>query len=132
MQSIIFTLLTVALIAQASTHNKPVYGHTDYGDIHKETDAYLKKSEDIEGVDLSNQKVEKDEERYYWFNLWDHNEDEHLDGHELYGALQEGEESITHVELANWVDHILDNDDKNGDGMLSWEEYITGSGLDEQ
>ncbi|KAI8867325.1 hypothetical protein GQ42DRAFT_109119, partial [Ramicandelaber brevisporus] len=63
---------------------------------------------------------------YYFFAVHDYNDDNHLDGHELLHALMSEPEShkMSLGELEHWVDSILKDDDNNGDGLISWEEYM--------
>ncbi|KAI9020823.1 hypothetical protein CLU79DRAFT_219563 [Phycomyces nitens] len=68
---------------------------------------------------------------YYLFVVHDKNADGHLDGHELRAAFtdfEEGDEDPTKFisleEVTEMVDHVLEEDDINGDGLISWDEYL--------
>ncbi|KAI9355577.1 hypothetical protein BD770DRAFT_323799 [Pilaira anomala] len=73
---------------------------------------------------------------YYLFVIHDINGDGYLDGHELraaftdfdhddeHGHTEEKEELIPLDEVNEMVDHVLEEDDKNGDGLISWSEYL--------
>ncbi|KAJ3327676.1 hypothetical protein HDU76_011343 [Blyttiomyces sp. JEL0837] len=85
---------------------------------------------------------EKDD-LYYFFSLHDYNHDGHLDGHELRVAFTEFETQIDDArggrpdgegkyakdrlpmkELEELIDHALEEDDLDNDGMVSWAEYL--------
>ncbi|KAI8612774.1 hypothetical protein BC830DRAFT_1135197 [Chytriomyces sp. MP71] len=71
--------------------------------------------------------------------MHDHNKDGHLDGHELLtvyasqelkvgpdGRPVHANSHITRIgELRKLVDTVLDMDDTDNDGMISWEEYYS-------
>ncbi|KAI8641086.1 hypothetical protein BD408DRAFT_346815 [Parasitella parasitica] len=66
---------------------------------------------------------------YYLFVIHDTNGDGYLDGHELRAAFtdfdeHDGEDPLTLQEVTDMVDHVLLEDDKNGDGLISWSEYL--------
>ncbi|KAI9302888.1 hypothetical protein BJ944DRAFT_166420 [Cunninghamella echinulata] len=69
---------------------------------------------------------------YYLFVLHDRNGDGYLDGHELRGAFSdfdvEHEEDpakyVSLEDITSMVDHVLEEDDLDGDGKISWEEYM--------
>ncbi|KAI8973395.1 hypothetical protein BDF20DRAFT_882138 [Mycotypha africana] len=92
---------------------------------------------DKEDIELS-----EDDIVYYMFVLHDTNGDGYLDGNELREAFidygkdhqhDEGERkqknidkdvAFTLEDVTAMVDHILEEDDKNGDGLISWSEYL--------
>ncbi|KAI9248483.1 hypothetical protein BDA99DRAFT_446161 [Phascolomyces articulosus] len=69
---------------------------------------------------------------YYLFVLHDTNGDGNLDGHELRAAFTDFDEDeeddptqyVSLDEVTDMVDHVLEEDDLNGDGLISWEEYL--------
>ncbi|KAI8367802.1 hypothetical protein EDC96DRAFT_442029 [Choanephora cucurbitarum] len=68
---------------------------------------------------------------YYLFLIHDLNGDGFLDGHELRAAFTDfgdEHEDVTHYfslqEVTDMVDHVLEEDDLNGDGLISWSEYL--------
>ncbi|EPZ36498.1 hypothetical protein ROZALSC1DRAFT_31104 [Rozella allomycis CSF55] len=69
-------------------------------------------------------KFKKEEELAALFNLRDVNRDGYLDGHELRFIFVESFPSMPLVELDKAVDHVLEEDDKNNDGKISFAEYI--------
>lgn len=67
---------------------------------------------------------------YYLFVIHDTDGNGYLDGHELRAAFtdfddtQEEHDLIPLDEVNAMVDHVLLEDDKNGDGLISWSEYL--------
>ncbi|CAO3630034.1 unnamed protein product [Mucor hiemalis] len=67
---------------------------------------------------------------YYLFLIHDVNSDGYLDGHELRQAFTDfgGDEDATQYlsldEVTEMVDHVLEEDDLHGDGLISWPEYL--------
>ncbi|ORY98137.1 hypothetical protein BCR43DRAFT_438160 [Syncephalastrum racemosum] len=84
------------------------------------------------GSGESPEKLDENELVYYLFLLHDTDGDNHLDGHELRTAFtdyDEGEEDdptryVSLDEVTEMVDHVLEEDDLNGDGLISWDEYM--------
>ncbi|CAG8608341.1 6814_t:CDS:2, partial [Paraglomus occultum] len=74
------------------------------------------------------EKMSADDELYYLFSIHDVNKDGHLDGHELREAFidhsEDGKQTLTLDEIIEMVDHVLNEDDMDNDGMISWEEYL--------
>lgn len=52
---------------------------------------------------------------HYLFAIHDINDDGYLDGHELIAAFEEQDEMLSLEEVTEMVDHILLEDDKNGE-----------------
>ncbi|KAI7865423.1 hypothetical protein BDF14DRAFT_1825318 [Spinellus fusiger] len=75
-------------------------------------------------------KLDDKDTLYYLFVLHDKNGDGYLDGHELRASIMEDimtedtASAISLDELTEVVDHVLEEDDMNGDGLISWEEYL--------
>ncbi|KAI8833372.1 hypothetical protein BC829DRAFT_407862 [Chytridium lagenaria] len=137
------TLLFLALILLACIHIRVADArlppqdkdHSNYGDYHRAAKENGGNSADAvppgEGDDM-----------YVFFSMYDYNHDAHLDGHELRVAFTEFEEKVdearngpdstgkyakdrvTLEEVEGLVDHVLDEDDLDNDGMISWEEYL--------
>ncbi|KAG0740214.1 hypothetical protein G6F57_008201 [Rhizopus arrhizus] len=66
---------------------------------------------------------------YYLFLTHDQNGDGFLDGHELRQAFtdfgdEDGSKYISLEEVSEMIDHVLEEDDLNGDGLISWSEYL--------
>ncbi|KAI9473574.1 MAG: hypothetical protein EXX96DRAFT_488553 [Benjaminiella poitrasii] len=66
---------------------------------------------------------------YYLFLIHDVDGDGFLDGHELRAAFTDfGEDDATQYlsleEVTEMVDHVLAEDDLDGDGLISWSEYL--------
>ncbi|CEG66072.1 hypothetical protein RMATCC62417_02721 [Rhizopus microsporus] len=73
----------------------------------------------------------KDEDMvYYLFLIHDQNGDGFLDGHELrqaftdFGHDEDVSKYLSLDEITEMVDHVLEEDDLNGDGLISWSEYL--------
>lgn len=73
----------------------------------------------------------QDDEVFLFFSLHDFNKDHHLDGHELRAALtdysnpNESQRFVSDIkELDAMIDNVLKDDDLDGDGKISWEEYL--------
>jgi hypothetical protein len=61
------------------------------------------------------EKLSKEDDPYYFFNLNDRNGDGWLDGHELRTAfaIEEPDAKLDFIE--NWVEHTLKSEDKDGE-----------------
>ncbi|KAI8827227.1 uncharacterized protein EV422DRAFT_513105 [Fimicolochytrium jonesii] len=73
------------------------------------------------------------EDLLYFFSLSDRNGDHHLDGHELRqtyttaggtAELPPKEYRLPLEEVESMIDHTLLEDDTDGDGRISWGEYL--------
>ncbi|ORX47532.1 hypothetical protein BCR36DRAFT_413479 [Piromyces finnis] len=65
----------------------------------------------------------------YFFSLHDYNGDNELDGNELFASFIDGfdpetEEKKNLEYITKWVEHILEEDDIDGNGKISWSEYL--------
>ncbi|KAI8823546.1 uncharacterized protein EV422DRAFT_359848 [Fimicolochytrium jonesii] len=80
-------------------------------------------------------KESEQEDLFYFFSLADQNGDHYLDGHELRHTYTTGggEQSTEHPpkehrlpleEVESMIDHTLLEDDIDGDGKISWDEYL--------
>ncbi|KAL3901987.1 MAG: hypothetical protein SGCHY_000168 [Lobulomycetales sp.] len=97
---------------------------SNYGDNHK---VHEEVNEAMHHIDPDHKEHydADDDDKYYYFSLHDLNHDSHLDGHEMREALylpQDG--SISLAEAEKMIDHIMEEDDHDNDGMISWEEYL--------
>ncbi|KAI9472111.1 MAG: hypothetical protein EXX96DRAFT_582938 [Benjaminiella poitrasii] len=78
----------------------------------------------------STSDISDDDMIYYLFVIHDTNGDGYLDGHELRNAFtdfddeEDNEPLPTFQEVTDMIDHVLLEDDKNGDGLISWSEYL--------
>ncbi|OZJ05893.1 hypothetical protein BZG36_00893 [Bifiguratus adelaidae] len=116
--------------ASAGPSHRPRYqspDHSNYGQ--KETQrSHIEEHLKELGSDIPADMTAKDE-MIYVFTLHDYDKDGHLDGHELRAAFTDFD-GINAADLLNleevneMVDHVLEEDDINGDGKISWEEYI--------
>lgn len=105
-----------------------------YGNVHQDTETFKQefqkkhsKEDKIGEFDASElYKTDKEDDVFYWFSLHDHNHDGHLDGHELRQAWMASDPTIyTLAKAEDVVDKILEQDDLDNDGRISWEEYLS-------
>ena len=93
------------------------YTHEGYGNIHREIEHIQK--QDKQYLDVSYGPQDGLDDQYYYFTLNDRNENQKLDGHELMMAFKEdykeGDQEIALHDLMEWVDHVLEKDDKDGE-----------------
>ncbi|KAJ1561941.1 hypothetical protein HK096_002763 [Nowakowskiella sp. JEL0078] len=71
-----------------------------------------------------------EEEMMYWFALNDLNKDGKLDGNELRVAFTKqmpAEADIALHDIEKMIEYILNNDDHNNDGEISWPEYMSSA-----
>ncbi|ORX81968.1 hypothetical protein BCR32DRAFT_232300 [Anaeromyces robustus] len=113
---ILFIELFIFISAEKSKYLYSNYeedGHSNYA-IHRKINH---KSENIE------------DDLLYFFTLHDYNKDSELDGNELFASFMDGfdpevEEKKDLRYILEWVDHILEEDDIDGNGKISWSEYL--------
>ncbi|KAL9540928.1 hypothetical protein MBANPS3_009415 [Mucor bainieri] len=107
--------------------------HSNYGDD-KDNKAHIREHLKSLAADASQEIPDdlKDEDMiYYLFLIHDVNGDGFLDGHELRAAFtdfgDEHEDATQYLsleEVTEMVDHVLEEDDLDGDGRISWSEYL--------
>ncbi|KAG0297044.1 hypothetical protein BGZ98_000726 [Dissophora globulifera] len=102
---------------------QPEEDHSNYGDMGKAKE-FVKEHMGDKGKSLTEK-----EELLMLFSLHDSNKDGHLDGIELRAAFsdykQGAPESAVSLEtMMSMIDHVLDEDDTDNDGKISWEEYL--------
>lgn len=128
-------LLLISFAPNTSAKTPPIdykSEHSNYGDFQKFAQ-YAR--EHIQPPDATSDqkpflKSTAEEDLYYFFSLYDRNRDSHLDGHELRTAFTQAgqmpppESRLTLKDVEEMVDHALEEDDRNGDGKISWEEYL--------
>ncbi|KAJ3271496.1 hypothetical protein HDV01_006626 [Terramyces sp. JEL0728] len=96
---------------------------SNYGNYHESVKSFRKHNTETSGD-------EKDDV-FYFFSLHDYNKGE-LDGHELGMALmgyelydqEEMQNEYDLEDLEEMIDHAMDEDDKDGNGKISWAEYL--------
>lgn len=114
-------LLLVAMWtnAQTSEHFSTETGH--YG-----SKKYMRKAISTAFDHLKiNRTVDEDEDLLYYFMLHDFDKDGFLDGHEMRVAFGDYDASIKNLgDVEKVVDETLEEDDVDGDGKISWEEYL--------
>eukprot|EP00127_Corallochytrium_limacisporum_P006282 Clim_evm26s224 gene=Clim_evmTU26s224 len=132
--------MLAAVLALAGAENldeRKASSHSNYGDIDPMEDrAHLLMHLRAEGFDqeaaermVSN--WDSSQVLFHLYKLHDTNGDDKLDGHEIsvmvhdfltktednYEQAKEGEK------IMEWVDHVLAEDDLNGDGQIDYVEY---------
>ncbi|KAI8376991.1 hypothetical protein BD560DRAFT_391353 [Blakeslea trispora] len=106
-------------------------GHSsNYGDEHNKEHI----QEHLKALGKGGEDIDLTEEDtlYYLFLIHDLNGDGFLDGHELRVAMSDfdhqdnkgTEFDLSLEEVTRMIDHVLGEDDKNGDGLISWSEYL--------
>ncbi|KAI9278066.1 hypothetical protein BY458DRAFT_554075 [Sporodiniella umbellata] len=106
--------------------------HSNYGDKKINREHILKhlNSFNGEGNDNSLPELSDADMIYYIFLVHDANSDGFLDGHELrqaftdFGGEEDASKFFTIDEVTEMIDHVLEEDDLNGDGLISWSEYL--------
>ncbi|KAI9312706.1 hypothetical protein BX666DRAFT_815411 [Dichotomocladium elegans] len=121
------------VFAGPGTHRYEQAGHSNYGEEKSNKQHIMEhiKTMAKDGADPP-QDLSENELIYYLFVLHDTNADGHLDGHELRAAFTDFDEDeeddltgyVSLEEVTDMVDHVLEEDDINGDGLISWEEYL--------
>ncbi|KAJ3296732.1 hypothetical protein HK104_001293 [Borealophlyctis nickersoniae] len=139
---VLLLLLSLVCISAADAPIKYNKEHSNYGDFHnaaKHARAQAHVNQQQPGQ--ASQKTEDPTDDLYWFfSLHDKNVDGYLDGHELRsafvdaegdgsdmdgdGKIEEPAKHLTLSELETMVDHVLGEDDLDGDGKISWWEYL--------
>ncbi|KAI8372773.1 uncharacterized protein BYT42DRAFT_536228 [Radiomyces spectabilis] len=128
----IYALFFTLVNAGPGTHRYDG-AHSNYG-IDKTNKEHIKEHlKALSGDNLDELPPLSDKDMiYYLFVIHDTNGDNHLDGHELRAAFTDFDdvseidptEFISLEEVTEMVDHVLEEDDLDGDGRISWEEYI--------
>nr|XP_009858836.1 multiple coagulation factor deficiency protein 2 homolog [Ciona intestinalis] len=99
--------------------------------------AHLK--EDLEGViDKSPEDMSINELQFHYFRQHDYDKDEKLDGNEIVASIlhhtehaenpdgvTEGGRKFSDDQLVTIIDDVLKYQDRNNDGKLDFQEYIT-------
>ncbi|KAI9184132.1 hypothetical protein H9P43_003185 [Blastocladiella emersonii ATCC 22665] len=78
-------------------------------------------------------EIKPEDTEFYYFSSFDKNADEHLDGNELRDAFlqYDYDEPTTLAEIEEIVDGILEEDDHDNDGRISWAEYLASESIHE-
>ncbi|GAA5812375.1 hypothetical protein MFLAVUS_005827 [Mucor flavus] len=106
--------------------------HSNYGD-HKDNKEHIKEHlNSLSGKSTEIPPDLSDEDMiYYLFLIHDVNGDGFLDGHELRTAFtdfgdehEDATQFLSLDEVTEMVDHVLEEDDLDGDGLISWSEYL--------
>ncbi|CAO3667001.1 unnamed protein product [Rhizopus stolonifer] len=130
MRSFLLLLLFISSFVSAidfkNNDNHSNYGENKFNKAHvqKHLNALNSKDADQTLPDLSDEDI-----IYYLFLIHDRNGDGFLDGHELRQAFTDfGDEDASKFlsleEVTEMIDHVIEEDDLNGDGLISWSEYL--------
>ncbi|KAG0251212.1 hypothetical protein BG011_007788 [Mortierella polycephala] len=97
--------------------------HSNYGDMGKAKE-FAKEHMGDKGKQLTEM-----EELMTLFSLHDTNKDRFLDGIELRAAFsdynQGSPDSVLGLkQMLDMIDHVIEEDDTDNDGKISWEEYL--------
>ncbi|TPX47383.1 hypothetical protein SeMB42_g03343 [Synchytrium endobioticum] len=102
--------------------------HSNYGNFRKVVEQARAELEEA-AKHAGQPPPQKGDEVYFFFGISDLNHDGHLDGHELRVAFvkeldPEARPRTTLHDLEQMIDHVLHEDDRDGDGLISWAEYL--------
>ncbi|KAI9006433.1 hypothetical protein DFJ74DRAFT_712479 [Hyaloraphidium curvatum] len=119
---LLLALLLAALAAPALANFEPKGEHSNFDPLgHKKEHT---KEHIAENVTLK----DEDDADLAFFKVTDLNNDGFLDGHELRTAFSDydapEDQRIPVQEVDDMVDHTLREDDRDGDGKISLEEYL--------
>ncbi|KAK9728708.1 hypothetical protein K7432_000854 [Basidiobolus ranarum] len=107
----VFILLATFTFATFDSNKE----HHNYGGTEKDINAHLKEHLDEEMF----QQMKPEDQHYYYFTLHDLDGDEHLDGHEIRHSLTDvkvpNSIPLTLAELETIVEHVLAEDDTDGE-----------------
>ncbi|KAL1923785.1 uncharacterized protein VTP21DRAFT_8765 [Calcarisporiella thermophila] len=125
-QCLLAVILLIVTISAVLAVDVTKEGHSNYG--HGEQAKEHVKEHLPPGMAEKLNEMDENDVLYYLFTLHDYNKDNHLDGHELRHVLTDVEEGDNPLpplsEIDKTVDHVLLEDDIDGDGKISWEEYL--------
>ncbi|KAI8098819.1 uncharacterized protein BX664DRAFT_319668 [Halteromyces radiatus] len=128
----LFYFIITVTAGPGTAHRFDEKDHSNYGSdktnkqhLQEHLDAMTKEGEKAT-------QLNEDDMIYYLFVLHDKNGDGHLDGHELRAAFSDFDHDreedptkfVSLEDITLMVDHVLGEDDLDGDGMISWEEYM--------
>ncbi|XP_042855283.1 transcription factor asR4-like isoform X2 [Penaeus japonicus] len=114
---------------QAQHHEQPQQQQQSEGQgpQHQDTDGDSLLDEHLaEMPHLDPRTMSPTEKQYHLFLAHDYNEDLHLDGVEIMQSIfhDDAAEIYTDEVLAKKIDYLMDNFDRNKDGMLSFPEFM--------
>ncbi|KXN68764.1 hypothetical protein CONCODRAFT_8922 [Conidiobolus coronatus NRRL 28638] len=127
-KNLIYLVLANALNFVAGQEN---IDNDDFLDQNVDLSDYLKKN-----LNISSEEYKSKNKLYYLFYEIDYNKDTYLDMHEIRASIHhrqmeraDKDESLRDQvwdldKLNDWVNKILDRDDKNKDGFISLPEYF--------
>jgi Ca2+-binding EF-hand superfamily protein len=87
-------------------------------------------------IEINNQTFDATHSKFYYFNLHNLNKDAYIDGLELMKGITHvhGGEALPNPmsdeEIEMMIDVVLNDFDKNGDGLVDYAEYIAKTDRD--
>ncbi|CEG68318.1 hypothetical protein RMATCC62417_04608 [Rhizopus microsporus] len=122
---IVLFFILQSVFAGPGTHHYAKPDHSNYGDYQSTREHIQEHFKGILKDDLPN--LNETNIQYYLFVLHDSNGDGYLDGHELRATYTDFDVKHFNIPLSDiveMIDHTLEEDDLNGDGLVSWAEYL--------
>ena len=119
---IIFVLVSLSLAVVPKDYDKDKGNYVSREKMHQQVQ---------ENVHV-NHDIDEEDELLYYFEKYDFNGDDKLDGNELRLAFDLPDDgSVSLAEFEEMADHALLEDDLNNDGAIDWEEYLTSQSYHE-
>ncbi|KAF9985997.1 hypothetical protein BGZ65_009132 [Modicella reniformis] len=119
----VLSLASTAIAGNNIPIGKTDTDHSNYGDMGKAKE-FAKEHMGEKGKNLTER-----EELMMLFSLHDSNKDGYLDGIELRAAFSdynqgEPDTMVPLEKMLDMIDHVIEEDDIDNDGKISWEEYL--------
>ncbi|KAI6190599.1 hypothetical protein M3Y97_00136000 [Aphelenchoides bicaudatus] len=121
---------------QPNTNQQQPHGHTHgkFGSPSEIHDIDHLKQHFEDKIEINNKTFDLNHSKFYYFNLHNLNKDEYIDGLELMKGIthtHEGEalpNAMSDSEIENMVDLVLNDFDRDGNGLVDYGEYAAKSG----
>ncbi|CAO3692021.1 unnamed protein product [Umbelopsis ramanniana] len=126
---VILAFLVSIVVAGGPGSHRYQMPHSNYGEEKTNQEHIKEHIQELAGDDGEIPEMDEKDTLFYVFTLHDYNKDGFLDGHELRAAFTDIDDDdptavVSLEEVTEMVDHVLEEDDLNGDGLISWEEYL--------